>query len=152
MLEEKDLQYEPVWEFEYVVLMSSQHPIAGKEKIEYSELRKYIEITHGDIIIPSLSLSKARQLRQTEESKKEISVYERGSQFELLRRIPTTYMWVSPIPQKVLEFYSFVQKKCEIYKNKYKDVLVYRKDYRLSKADKMFIEKLQQAVKDVSGS
>jgi hypothetical protein len=51
-------------------------------------------------------------------------------------------MWISPAPQKVLDRYGLIQKNCAENKTKYKDVLIYREGYKLSKLDKLFITEL----------
>lgn len=149
-LEERDLQYEPVWEFEYLALMSAEHPLAKEDVIDFSQLSQYMELVHGDISVPALPISEARQMARMPDHRKKIAVYERGSQFELLIRIPTTYIWASPMPRDVLERFSLVQKPCDMARNKYKDTLIYRKGYRMCDEDRLFIQKLHEAVRMVS--
>ncbi|MBO5955593.1 MAG: LysR family transcriptional regulator, partial [Clostridia bacterium] len=74
---------------------------------------------------------------------------ERGSQFDLLEKVPTTFMWVSPIPEELLEKYNLVQLKCEGNGKIYKDVLVYRNGYKLTELDKMFVDELCKARKEI---
>ena len=69
-------------------------------------------------------------------------VFERGSQFELLSRDPNTYMWVSPVPEVLLDRYGLVERKCVDNKRIYKDVLIHRGNYKLTPLDNMFIEEL----------
>lgn len=70
-LEERSLKYEPVWEFEYLALMSRRHPLADAPELKYSELRLYTEIVHDDNSIPALPVSEARMLAQKHEKKEE---------------------------------------------------------------------------------
>ena len=72
-LEERSLKYEPVWEFEYLALMSRRHPLAAAPELKYSELRLYTEIVHDDNSIPALPVSEARMLAQKHEKKKKIA-------------------------------------------------------------------------------
>lgn len=149
-VEDRNLKFQPVWEFEYLVLMSGSHPLANDNMVDFSQLSKYTEIVHGDLSVPALPVFEAKQIAQAAEKKKKIAVYERGSQFEILSRIPTTYMWVSPMPHDVLECFSLVQKPCDMSKNRYKDILIFRKGYQLSAEDQLFIQKLHDTVKAVS--
>ena len=149
-LEERDLEYVPIWEFNYLVLMSDKHPLAAHEIIRYADLRKYTEIVHGDITIPALPLSEVRQIEKADKHKKKIAVYERGSQLELLSRLSSTYMWVSPMPRDVLDCFSLVQKECSMSKNRYKDILIYRKGYHFTTEDNLFIKVLKNTVDVVS--
>ena len=54
-------------------------------------------------------------------------------------------MWVSPIPESLLEKYDLVQKPCSANKKIYRDVLIYRKGYKLTDTDSEFIEKVCEA-------
>jgi len=149
-LEERGLVSKPIWEFSYLALMSGSHPLAGRDTVEYSDLKNYTEIIHGDITIPALPFSEAKQLEKANERKKKIAVYERGSQMELLSRLTSTYMWVSPMPHDVMECFSLVQKECGMSKNRFKDILIFRKGYHFSPEDNLFFEKLKESVEMVS--
>lgn len=140
LLDDKGFERKSVLEYQYVVLMSKLHPLAVKEKCGYHDLDEYIEIAHGDLMIPVVA-PKERQT-ETERSKKRIYVYERGSQFDLLRKVPATYMWVSPMPEELLECYGLVQKQCSDTGETYEDLLVYSKNYRLTALDNAFIGQL----------
>lgn len=148
-LKEKQLRSETIWEFEYLALMSHAHSLADAQEIKPSDLEQSIEIIHGDTIIPYLSQEKNRA-QKTSSVKKRITLYERGNQFELLSHIPTTFMWVSPIPAEMLERFDLVQRKCRFQGNKYKDLLIYMQDYRVSSLDKRFIDRLYEAKNEVS--
>mgnify|MGYP004557155577 FL=1 len=145
-LEENNLTVKPLWEFEYQLIMSVQNPLAMEKQIEYSDLDEYIEITHGYLTIPSIPAAKAREIMQQNKEKKEIAVFERESQFELLRNIHTTYMWTSPTPSNILNTMPLVEKKCNVENNKYKDVLIYRNGYKPSRQEKMFISMVKKVV------
>ena len=72
-------------------------------------------------------------------------VFERGVQFTLLEQVPNTFMWVSPIPQDLLDRFNLVERKCDFNTKTYKDVLIYRKKYHLTKLDQEFIGKIEGA-------
>lgn len=146
------LEYETIWEFEYVLVMSQQHPLASKTVINGSDLKDYVKITHGDIEMPGRNIHEEGLLAEkaTDAGGKTIYVYERGSQFDLLTNVPTTYMWVSPLPQKHLEQYHLVQRACRVPDNLYRDVLVYRKDYKLLEYDILFQKKLYESKVEVA--
>lgn len=146
MLKNNHLKSETLWEFEYVVVMSKKHPLANKEEISIEDLKEYTKITHGDIDLPHDRFNKARK----SSSRNVIYVYERGSQFDLLANVPTTYMWVSPIPQSLLDKNQLVQKVCKADNNYYKDVMIFRGDYRLNEYDVLFQKKLYESKVDVS--
>ncbi len=149
-LAEKDLKHEPIWEFENLVLFSKEHDLASNEKVEYEQLLDYIEIVHGDTIIPYISAADSGKNNENHLVKKKIYLYERCNQFELLTKVPTTYMWVSPIPDDILRRYDLVQRQCATVCNKCKDVLIYPAGYKLSTMDKKFIDKLYEAKNEVA--
>ena len=148
-LTDKQLRYEPIWEFEHLALMSVKHPLAQQEKVEYQELKRYMEIIHGDNSIPYL-MQNSYIKEEASKTAKRIYVYERCSQYDLLSEIPTTYMWVSPIPEKWLVRYQLVQRKCKTQGHNFKDVLIYPKDYKFTELDKRFINKLYEEKNEVT--
>ena len=143
------LEQETIWEFEYVLVMSKNHPLAAKKTICVDDLRDYMKITHGDIENPHVQHEDSEQ---GEHCSKTIYVYERGSQFDLLANVPTTYMWVSPIPDSYLSKNGLVQRACKAPDNRYKDVLIYRQDYKLGEYDKLFQKKIYESKVDVAAA
>ncbi len=142
MLEEKDFQYELVTEFTYSLIMSADNPLAGKSEITFDDLAEYIEIAHADPYVPSMPLSKVVKEELPDNIERRIFIFERASQFDLLSLNPETFMWVSPAPKSLLERYNLVQRKCADNKKVYKDVLIYKNGYALSKLDRQFITEL----------
>lgn len=145
-VESKDLIAKPIWEFEYHLIMSKLSPLARKDTIDIADLEGLIEISHGDPAVPGLPASAAQELKRRSSNSREIVVYERQSQFELLCAIPETYMWASPTPQSVFATYPLVQKDCSIPGNKYKDVFIYRRGYRFTPEDRLFVRKVNEMV------
>jgi len=142
LLEEKGICYELITEFTYSLIMSADNPLATKESVNYDDLAGYIEIAHADPYVPSMPLSKVVKEELPDNIDRRIFIFERGSQFELLSKNPETFMWVSPIPECLLKRYNLVQKKCVDNKKIYKDVLIYRNNYKLSELDRQFITEL----------
>lgn len=149
MLDEKDMQYEMITEFSYVLAMSRDNPLASAEKITFDALKDFIEIAHADPYVPSLPLSQVRKEELPDNIGRRIFVFERASQFELLSENPETFMWVSPIPQKLLDRYDLVQIPCEENKKIYKDILIYKRDYKLTALDKAFIDELCKSKREM---
>lgn len=142
----KELIAKPLWRYAYRLVMSRENPLSGKEQVTPADLEGLIEISHGDPTVPSLPTSLLMEMKQRGSSPREIVVYERQSQFELLCEIPRTYMWASPTPRAVLDRYPLVQKACPLPGNHYKDVLIYRKGYRMSREDRLFVQKVQEEI------
>lgn len=144
-LEGKGLACELITEFSYVLLMSENHPLAGKDDVRYQDLRPYTEIAHADPYVPSLPEAEVRREELPDDIEKRIFVFERASQFDLLSENHDTFMWVSPVPEKLLRRYGLVQKPCRDNRRVYRDMLIYRKDYQLTKLDKQFITELTRS-------
>lgn len=142
MLEEKGLVYEMITEFSYSLIMSADSPLAQKEEITFDDLKGFIEIAHADPYVPSMPLSKVVKEELPDNIDRRIFIFERASQFDLLYKNPDTFMWVSPAPDSLLKRYNLVQKKCVDNKKKYKDVLIYKNGYKLTKLDRQFITEL----------
>ena len=147
MLDEKGMCCELITEFSYSLIMSKNSPLANKKTITFDDLRGYIEIAHADPYVPSMPISKVVKEELPDNIERRIFVFERASQFDLLEKNPETFMWVSPVPQNLLDKYGLVQKKCEQNKKIYMDVLIYRDGYKLSSLDQRFIEEVLKAKK-----
>lgn len=151
-LKEKNLASEPVWEFSCLALMSSEHPLAKREEIDVGELKKVsVEIVHGDNAVPYLSTSEINQsAKESDVCHRKVYVYERGSQLELLTRVKNTFMWVSPLPQELLDRYNLVQRRCSLNDYMFKDVLIYSRGYTFTDVDKLFLNKLYEIKNEVA--
>lgn len=142
MLEEKGFVYELVTEFSYSLIMSAENSLAKKDVVTFDDLADYIEIAHADPYVPSMPLSKVVKEELPDNIDRRIFIFERASQFDLLSTNPETFMWVSPAPESLLKRYNLVAKKCVDNKKIYKDVLIYKNGYKLSKLDRQFITAL----------
>lgn len=142
----KGLLWEPVFQYSLRLLMSADHPLAGKKEITTEDLIPYIEITHGD---GTIGLRESWEKKgRLPESAKRVYVFERGSQFNLLLEDPHTYMWVSPMPEEILTRYHLVERQCRKRAGTFRDTLIYRKGYSFTAWDKAFLKELE-AVKRI---
>ena len=151
LLDEKNLSYELVTEFSYVLLMNREHPLADKPELCYADLEPYMEIAHADPYVPSLPQAQVKKEELPDNIHRRIYVFERASQFELLAQNPQTLMWVSPVPPELLDRYGLIQRVCPENQRRYKDLLIHRKDYQLTELDKGFISELCQSRRRIFG-
>ena len=149
MMDARDLNYELVTEFQYVLIMSRNNPLAQLNTITGGDLSEYIEIAHADPFVPSLPMSEVKRIELPDTVNRRIFVFERASQFELLSSNERTFMWVSPVPDAQLEHYGLVQRVCGENERVYKDVMIYRKNYTLSRLDNLFITKLCETRREI---
>lgn len=133
-----------LWESQYLILMSASHPIAEKEDIRLVDLQEYTELVHGD--------ENYHKTNPKGDISKRIYLYERGSQFDLLRNVPTTYMWVSPLPARILNANNLIQRKCSDSAICFKDVLICRADYSFSQHANAFISTLLQVKEEITAT
>lgn len=146
LLKEKKLRSQEIWEFEYMVLMSENSPLAGENSISTAQLDDYIEIVHGDTAVPNISPTLQKRNPRLRSHKRHIYVFERGSQFDILSSNPNTFMYVSPLPNDLLKRYGLVQRPCADNRRTLRDLLIYQNSYRLSKTDQMFLEHLHKVI------
>lgn len=151
MLDEKGLNYEMITEFSYRIIMSKHHPLANKTDITFDDLPPYIEIAHADPYVPSLPMAAVKKEELPENIDRRIFVFERASQYEILQENHETFMWVSPMPQETLDRFGLVQKTCADNTKVYKDVLIYKRTYKLSDLDRAFITELCDAKRKYIG-
>ncbi len=142
---EKGLEYKPLSVFNFAILTSRFSELAKLEKITEGDLKDKIQITHTDPYAATLTAANAYKEASQEDSDKCIYVLDSAAQLELLSQNIDTFMWVSPVPNVILERYNLVQKYCDVNDAKYMDVLIYRKDYKLTELDKAFIDEVTRA-------
>lgn len=150
IIEKKELKCELINQFKYVLIFNKNSALAENKEIHYSDLKDFIEIAHGDPYVPSLSTNELVKTELSEEVSRRIFVFERASQFELLANNEETFMWVSPVSKRLLDRYGLVQKECIDNTKEYKDLLIYRSNYKLSKLDQEFITKLCESKRSIN--
>lgn len=149
MLQEENLESQLLWTFSCQVVFSLSHPLAQQENLTYLDLKPYTLISFGDGPLPDFSFEGIQEDSHSV-SDNTLSVYDRGSQLELLYRIPGTYMWDSPIPHETLKTLSLVQKPCSCPGNSYCDLLIYRTAHRFSPEEQQLLCCLRRVVSQLS--
>ncbi|MDE6709946.1 MAG: LysR family transcriptional regulator, partial [Oscillospiraceae bacterium] len=140
MLADKELKSEEIWDFSYVAVMSENSKLASKDAVTMAELSECIEVVHGDVSVPYLSESYLKKTGKGEQNR--VFVYDRGSQLNILKSVPDSFTWVSPILQDELKRSGLVQKRCPEAAKRSKDLLIQERHYHRTSEDKAFIEKL----------
>lgn len=144
LISEKGLEMRELFEFNYKLIMSKDCPLNKIDNIKLNELGNYIEVLHGDPYVPNMSTAEAKKSEFSGITNKNIYLYERASQYPLLEKITDAYMWVSPTPRLILDKYNLVQRNCNEYNKLYKDVLIYKKNYRFTDLDNIFLEEVEK--------
>lgn len=138
----RGLKMEPVMEFEYRLLTNRDGPLAKHEVKDLSELNHYMEILHDDFQLPGEDGGDG--VRWHVNDSRRIHVYERCSQFSILQQLPSAYMWASPMPQRALDQFHLVLKKCPAQRQVMRDVLVYPDHGALRPEEQAFIDLLHR--------
>lgn len=146
LIEQSGLESEVLGEFRMQLLMSEDHPLASEAEVQYHMLAGCTEIVHGDYPAPSLSFSQIRRGAGLEAPLKRITVYDRGSQYDLLRYVPGSFLWSAPVPQELLSRSRLVLKPCALADVKNLDVLIRPAGAELSEAAGEFVEKFRESV------
>lgn len=139
-LKEKGLAHEELFAFHPVILCAGDHPLAGMNPIPVHLLYEYPEIVHGDIRIPSVPMHRISYSAEQKVPDKRIYVSERGSQLDMLRLVPGTYMWVSYVPRIILKPHNLVLRDTVPQSLLSKDLLVYSKSHHLSRYEALFVD------------
>lgn len=145
MLEEKGLAYELIAELSYSLLMNKNNPLASNETVKYGDISELVEIRLSDNLVPNASTAKSAKGEISDDVKRRIAVFERASVYDILSQNTQAFAWASPVSSEILNGYGLVQKKCADSEKRYKDLLIYRKSYKLSRLDKQFITSLCEA-------
>ena len=152
LLKERGLSCELLYEFNYVLLTSSKSPLAAKSAGQLSDLAPLTEIAHADPFAPTLPLSMGQKKNPDDRVNKHIYVFERGSQMDLLSLNPNTFLWASPVPQRMLDQFDLIQRVCPENDRTYRDMLIYKKGYALTFLDKAFIDELVAVKRELGGA
>lgn len=126
-LEQKGLCCERLMEFTMMLIMRSDHPMSLLPIISQEDLYRYTEIVHGDQQNLALSMAHINPLLHGTPPRR-IYVYDRGSQIDLLQRLPDAYMWVSPIPLDMIDSYGMCIRSCSLSTAVNLDLLIWRKE------------------------
>ena len=151
-LTEKQLKFQEVLTFRFVVIMSRNHPLASRKFLRFSDLSPYTILVHGDNYSVRFSDKETDQLYKTHIVRNEITIFDRGVQFDFLRTIPGTFMLVSPVPQSVLDANDLVQVSLgENEVGLFEDLLISRRNRHYSDFERNFIRCLMDAERDIMG-
>lgn len=147
-LKEKNLEWQSLWEYEMLAVMSAEHPAADKSNLAYSEFSAdYIEIIQGDNLVPYIAGATEKlfdENRQKNASARHIYTCDRGSALNFLINIPKSFMLDSPMPKSICGRYGLVQKKCSFPDNCFNDYIIYTAGRKFSGNELDFINKLYE--------
>ncbi len=142
LFDEKGLNFEIISEFSHRLLVSESSPLAKVENLKEDALADFTEIAHADHFVPTLPQNKVFKEELSENIQKKIFIFERSSSYELLSGNTDCFMWVSPTPASILNAYELTELKPADSTRIYRDVLIYKKEQKLTGLEKNFITEL----------
>lgn len=147
LLQQCELKSEVLGEFQMEVMMSERHPLAAQEQLSSHDLAGYTEIVHGDYQTQTFSFG-GMEKEILHSAKRKITVYDRGSQYDLLNRVQGSYMWTSPVPGCILQQHRLVVRPCDRMDVCNIDVLIYPEDGELDKYAALLADGFRRAVRE----
>ncbi len=149
LMNDKELDYDTIFEFKMLIMMSEKNPLARYEDVPYPFLRDHIEIIHGDYNMHGVTVSNIRRDTEIDPPAKTIYIYDRGSQLDILQNVENSYMWVSPVPGEFLQRHGLVVRPCSIANEITKDVVVYKHGKTFHSHENLFIKKLREQIEEL---
>lgn len=139
LISSKKLVSDTICEFTQRVLVHRSSPLAKADCVSIESLSKCIEIAVPDTSLPSLPINEPKKTVTADSPDRLLYIYDRATQLKMLQSVPNTFMWVGLIPQSLVDKHELAVLNFSENSEIYKDVLIYRKDYRLSELDKQYI-------------
>lgn len=149
MLEERELQYELLWEYDELIATSVNSPIAKLNVVDESDLEELTEILFGDNVMHYGRSARSVKNAREKDNHHHIMVYERVGMLNALRGNENSYTRITPPPAGCYNEEEIAIIPLRSGDRKYRDVLFYRKDYKMSDTDKLFIEKLKEVISEL---
>lgn len=149
-LRERKLSFCDFWEADMLLLFSKDHPLADVREIRQDDLKPWIELMHGDSYVPYYSSNESLEQKEHHGWRRRVFVFDRANQLELLSRIHGAYMWVSPMPQPLIDRYELIQRPCA--GRRFKDVIIYPRNHELTSLERELIRKWSIIKKELTAS
>ena len=140
-LHARGLEWRELREWTPVLVVNRESPLAGQETIEEADLVNGVEIVLGDVNAPTVRLNPKRE---SSAASRRVVAYERAVRMELLKSIPGSFMWEEPSSAFILDRWDIVQRPCALEHRIFRDLLIFRRDYRFSTLAERFTEELEQ--------
>jgi len=138
-LQGKSLAWQPIREYDALLLFSSQHPLAQRDGLAPAQLAGYPRVRYGD---EEDFPQPAPQAEQGTSSS--LQVFHRAALLQLLRLLPSAYCWSAPEEADALQAHGLAQRPCA-GAARWQEVLIYPAGYRLSPLEQQFAALLQAA-------
>nr|WP_122012274.1 LysR family transcriptional regulator [Maliibacterium massiliense] len=140
LLKEKGLKSQTLGTFLPQLLFAPAHPLAQKQRVFLADLAPFIEVVYAE----ASPFSRARHARQGLGSTRGVCVYDRATRLALLKQLPGAYTWDAPMCAEALTEQGIVSRPLAEDALQYRDVLIYKKGYRMRALDKAFLALVEE--------
>lgn len=148
LFSQNELESRCIARFCYCLVFSEKSKLAEKQAVSSEDLLPLLEITHADPYIPPAPFGEPPTAGQSQK----VSIFERGSQFDVLCANPNSFMWVSPIPESVLRRNRLIQRPSAEGQKVYRDVLLWKRGQSLNNLCSVFIAMLEKNAETMMAS
>lgn len=140
-LKNRKLMYRELIKFRLKILVSSDSPLAKLDKIPIGELKKYIEIGHGDDELSAAGRVFINSEYDAPSDMHRINVQDMGGKIVLLEQIPNSYMWSPPMTMdSLLAHNSLVLRESDYPNVDICDLLIFKKSAETNRVIKAFVD------------
>lgn len=137
----KELQWETVLDYSPVVLAGSGSSLAGQETATSPSWEELCTVNSPESLL-------LEQEEGDRSPRREITVTDRATAYSLLANDPTLYLIAPPMPAHLAAKLGLIQRPTAD-KTVYRDLLICRKDYRLTDTDEAFLRALKGTARTV---
>lgn len=149
MLEERELKHEVLWEYDEMIITSVDNPIAKLNVVEESDLEDMTELLFGDNLTHYGRSARSVKNAHEKEKIRHIFIYERAGMCDALRSGENLYARISPPPYGYYNEEEFAILPVRGESTKCRDILFYRKDYKKSASDELFIKIVKEIISEM---
>lgn len=135
----KRMKVVPICEYDRLVLMSAEHPLAEAALMIPSQLEKYTEITGIEPTAPFTPATDVKKPHAQHRADKRIAA-PGCERLELISCVRGAYAFSSPVTEETLKRYDLVLKSCKGPNLGINDVLIYPEDSEPGALARRFIE------------
>lgn len=140
-----DLTIDPYYDYKMLVAVNQNSPLASRKFLTKKDLLDYVGIINSNQDINNALFVKDNFYF----SNKNIRTADRGSKFDMLRKINNTYMFVSPLNNEAQVMYGIKLIPFLSENNHWHDAFIYKKRHNLNTHEKAIMNNIKQEINKI---
>lgn len=149
-LANRRISYRNLMTFRMKLLMRAENPLAKYDDVPVEELKKYIEIVHGDDEINIFNRTFINKDYETDNERNRICVHDSGNKIQFIDMLENTYMWVAPTTLgHIISPEQLVIKNCSYANIDICDMLICKKSKENNRLIKACMDFITEYVRDM---